>query len=513
MAVFKKRHREGRPVTALAVIIASMAALVAAMFGSGHHAPRLGIDLAGGTSITLTAHSKDPAAINKANMETAVAILQKRVNGMGVSEAEVQTQGKNNIIVNIPKGAGEQQAVQQVGQTAKLYFRPTLAIAMPTAPAAAGKPAPAQTTGVVPKELTKQFDALDCAVPAQRTNHQQDDGKPAVACAQNPVDGLYPKYALGPVAVDGATISKANPALEQNGAWSVQLKFDGKGTEAFAATTSRLASQQEPGNQFAIVIDGQVISSPRVNGPITAGMASITGNFTPEEAKELANVLNYGALPLSFTQSDVTTVSPQLGSKQLDAGLTAGAIGLALVVAFSLLYYRGLGIVSVASLAVSGVLTYATMTLLGAGIGFALNLPAVCGAIVAIGITADSFVVYFERIRDQIRDGTTLRIAAQRAWPKARRTILVSDFVSFLAAAVLYVVTVGKVQGFAFTLGLTTLLDVVVIYLFTKPVITLLARTRLFASGHPITGLDPRRLGAGVALHRAAGHRRTTEKA
>lgn len=237
----------------------------------------------------------------------------------------------------------------------------------------------------------------------------------------------------------------------------------------------------------------------------------ISGNFTQAEAQNLANVLSFGALPLEFTTDDVTTVSPQLGGDQLQAGLIAGAIGMLLVVLYSLVYYRGLGLVSIAGLIVSAILTYSIMSLLGAGIGFALNLPAVCGAIVAIGITADSFIVYFERIRDEVREGALLRPAVQRAWPRARRTILVSDFVSFLCAAVLYLVSVGKVQGFAFTLGLTTALDVVVIFLFTKPLITLLARRKFFSDGHPWSGLDPKRLGARPPLR--SSRRRTPSSA
>ena len=235
---------------------------------------------------------------------------------------------------------------------------------------------------------------------------------------------------------------------------------------------------------------------------VTGGKAEISGSFTQEEAQDLANMLSYGALPLTFKESSVTTVSPALGSDQLHAGLIAGAIGLALVVIYLVVYYRGLSLIAIASLLVSAALTYVLMALLGPAIGFALNLPAVCGAIVAIGITADSFIVYFERVRDEIREGRSLRPAVERAWPRARRTILVSDFVSFLAAAVLFIVTVGKVQGFAFTLGLTTLLDVVVVFFFTKPLMTLLARKKFFAEGHRWSGLDPQRLGAQPPLRR-----------
>ncbi|MFD8785284.1 protein translocase subunit SecD [Kitasatospora sp. NPDC059599] len=584
MATPKSRPRDGYPGRALALILVVTVGLVALMFGTGNTKPRLGIDLAGGTSITLTAKSSDPKAVSKSNMDIATGIIERRVNGMGVSEAEVQTQGDNTIIVNIPKGGNQQNAADQVGTTAKLFFRPVLAVApsgvtapAPTgspsagatgtpsagatpstaatgtpsasasatkqgrtvgealaagsspsaaatgasaapsaaatgsaAPAATGTPsAPAtppsaadlsaaMTQGTVPPELSAAFAALDCSKPEVRSAQTGAEDKAVVACSQKAENGYYEKLALGPAAVKGADVSKAQASIDtQTGAgWQVQLQFNGTGTDAFAKVTGQLATQTPPNNQFAIVLDNQVVSHPQVNGPIPGGSAVITGRFTQAEAQDLSNVLSYGALPLEFTKSDITTVSPALGSDQLKAGLVAGLIGMLLVVAYSLIYYRGLGLVSIAGLIVSAIMTYSIMSLLGGGIGFALNLPAVCGAIVAIGITADSFIVYFERIRDEVREGAPLRPAVQRAWPRARRTILVSDFVSFLCAAVLYVVSVGKVQGFAFTLGLTTALDVVVIFLFTKPLITLLARRKFFLDGHPWSGLDPKRLGA-----------------
>ncbi|MFJ8045874.1 protein translocase subunit SecD [Kitasatospora sp. NPDC096147] len=589
MATPKSRPRDGYPGRALAFILVVTVGLVALMFGTGHTTPRLGIDLAGGTSITLTAKSDDPAAINKSNMDTAVNIIQKRVNAFGVSEAEVQTQGSDTIIVNIPnKDGGNEKAIKDVGQTAKLYFRPVLAVAptgaltQPTAdPSASGTPSAAATPsagssaapppsatpsasaspsatkagravtdalkadptatpsaaasgtpsaqpsapsaadlsaaltqGTVPAELQQQFAALDCSVPAQRVDQQGTDlTKPTVACSYDAEQGgIWYKFALGPVAVNGDTISKATATYDtqQGAGWQVQLQFNSTGADAFSAITGQLATQPSPANQFAVVLDGKVVSHPYVQGAIPGGSAVISGSFTQQEAKALADVLSFGALPLTFQMSDVTTVSPQLGGDQLTAGLIAGAIGMLLVVLYSLVYYRGLGVVSILGLLVSAALTYAIMSLLGAGIGFALNLPAVCGAIVAIGITADSFIVYFERIRDEVRDGAPLRPAVQRAWPRARRTILVSDFVSFLCAAVLYFVSVGKVQGFAFTLGLTTALDVVVIFFFTKPLITLLARTKFFAEGHPWSGLDPKRLGARPPVR---GRRRTSATA
>ncbi|MGW5102589.1 protein translocase subunit SecD [Streptomyces sp. NPDC004100] len=561
---------QSKPGRSLVLILIAIVALTGGMFASGHTTPRLGIDLAGGTSITLKAKADQGSVINKANMDTAVDIMNRRVNGLGVSEAEVQTQGTDHIIVNIPKGTNSKEAQQQVGTTAKLYFRPVLteapsgADATPSpSPSASSKgsaspspsgsaagdqkasattPSPTSTTQGRPvsgalkadatpsstaspkasakpdaaaspsasadaaaSKLQAQFAALDCTKPDERAKASRDT-KPSdtiVACGQQ--GKSWYKYVLGPARVDGTDVKKAQAVFDTQGAsgWQVQMTFTSDGAKKFADVTSELAKQAQTGqNQFAIVLDGNVVSAPSVSQAITGGSAEITGRFTQEEAQSLSNMLSYGALPLSFQEETVTTVTAALGGEQLHAGLLAGAIGLALVVLYLVIYYRGLSLVAMASLLVSAILTYVIMALLGPAIGFALNLPAVCGAIVAIGITADSFIVYFERIRDEIREGRSLRPAVERAWPRARRTILVSDFVSFLAAAVLFIVTVGKVQGFAFTLGLTTVLDVVVVFFFTKPLMTLLARRRFFADGHKWSGLDPKSLGAKPPLRR-----------
>ncbi|WP_328539810.1 protein translocase subunit SecD [Streptomyces sp. NBC_00344] len=547
---------QGKPGRALALILIAMVALVGGMFWSKQVTPRLGIDLAGGTSITLKAENQPgrPNAINKKNMDTAVSIIDRRVNGLGVTEAEVQTQGKDHIIVNIPKGTNEKQARQQVGTTAQLYFRPVLALApgtpTPAKPSTTPSPSPSSTAGnkdkatskataspsastqgravtdalkadpspsasAPPKssatpspadtataaKLQKEFAALNCSTKAGRAKAGAASAKPTdptVACS----DKGDEKYILDAAAVAGTDVDGAKAVIDQQSAqWIVQMDFTGKGSKKFQTVTKKLSQQQRPQNQFAIALDGAVVSAPSVSETLS-GSAQISGSFNQQSAEDLANVLSYGALPLSFHEETVTTVTAALGGEQLQAGLIAGAIGLALVIIYLVAYYRGLAALAILSLMVSAILTYAIMSLLGKGIGFALNLPAVCGAIVAIGITADSFIVYFERIRDEIREGRTLRPAVERAWPRARRTILVSDFVSFLAAAVLYIVTVGKVQGFAFTLGLTTLLDVAVVFLFTKPVMTLMARKKFFASGHPWSGLDPKRLGAKPPLRR-----------
>ncbi|MFD3536503.1 protein translocase subunit SecD [Streptomyces sp. NPDC058664] len=576
MAAPKKGRRpaggQSRPGRALALILIAMVALTGGMFWSGHTTPRLGIDLAGGTSITLKAKAEpgQESAVNETNMNTAVGIIERRVNGLGVSEAEVQTQGRENIIVNIPRGTNEKQAREQVGTTAQLYFRPVLAVSngapqpAPTAsssgsPSASPKPsssasgatvgekpatptATASTQGraltealkapsptptgsasasssatpkatgtptATPKPdaaqaaLEQKFATLNCLDPKQRTAAGQGvkPTEPTVACGEDE-PGVWSKYLLGPAEVDGKDVDDAKGALDpQRGMWIVNMDFTDAGSKKFQAITSKLSAQADPQNRFAIVLDGEVVSAPSVRQTLSAS-AEISGNFNQQSAQDLGNILSYGALPLTFETQSVDTVTAALGGDQLEAGLIAGAIGLGLVIIYLVAYYRGLSLVAILSLGVSALLTYVIMSLLGPAIGFALNLPAVCGAIVAIGITADSFIVYFERIRDELREGRTLRPAVERAWPRARRTIMVSDFVSFLAAAVLFIVTVGKVQGFAFTLGLTTLLDIVVVFLFTKPVMTLLARTKFFGDGHAWSGLDPKRLGAKPPLRR-----------
>jgi preprotein translocase subunit SecD len=284
------------------------------------------------------------------------------------------------------------------------------------------------------------------------------------------------------------------------GQWQVQLKFTGAGTDKFAKVTTRLAAidKTQPRNRFGIVLDDLVISAPTTNEPIVAGDAQISGNFTQTTANNLSNQLKFGALPISFRVDTQQQISALLGKEQLERGLLAGLIGLILVVLYSIAQYRMLGLVTVASLAIAGGLTYGTVALLGWTQGYRLSLPGVTGLIVAIGITADSFIVYFERVRDEVREGRGLLAAVEVGWQRARRTILASDSISFLAALVLYVLAVGSVQGFAFTLGLTTLIDIVVVFLFTKPIVTLLARTKFFGQGHSWSGFDAAHLGRDV---------------
>jgi len=314
------------------------------------------------------------------------------------------------------------------------------------------------------------------------------------------------KYVLDVAKVQGTNLTKVAAQLNTQGQWVVNFNLNGQGQKAFGELTNQMYGNYTANgratsvlDQFAIVLDGKVISAPEVQSPITGGSGQITGPggaFTHKQASSLANVLKYGAVPLAFVPQSTNSISAALGSAQLTAALIAAAVGLALVVAYSVLYYRGLAIVSVFSLATAALIAWFSVILLSKYEGFTLSLAGVAGLIVAIGITADSFVVYFERLRDEVREGRSLRAAVERGWQRARRTIIVSDTVSFLAALLLYIFAIGDVRGFAFTLGLTTLIDIVVVFLFTKPMVTLLARTDFFGRGHKWSGLDPARLGA-----------------
>jgi len=386
-------------------------------------------------------------------------------------------------------------------------------------PVTTPSPAPTQANGtstwqsafgnaaLVTPQVKKLFDQVNCA----NKNWQQeihytpqdwnDPNAQIVSCGS--LNGVLYKFALDKSLVKGSDIKNASASLQQGTTfWQVNLNFKSAGATAFGNLTQKMYNQygktQSPLDDLAVVLDGKVISFPAINqGAILGGSAQITGNFDQSSATSLANVLSYGALPLSFTQQSVESVSPQLGHDQLVAGLIAAGLGLLLVVIYLMFYYRGLAIVAVSSLIIAALLAYLSVIALGKYQHLALSLAGIAGLIVAIGITADSFVVFFERLRDEVREGgKTLRTAVEHGWVRARRTILVSDTVSFLAAALLYYFSIGDVRGFAFTLGLTTIIDVIVVFTFTHPIMTLLARTKFFGGGHPLSGLDPVRLGA-----------------
>jgi preprotein translocase subunit SecD len=392
--------------------------------------------------------------------------------------------------------------------------------ASPT-PATSTVPTPTSAQGdvsLVKPAVLKLFNQLNCndkdwkqKIHYSSTQYDQP-GAQIVSCMPASAGTTAAKFVLGPVVVNGTDVTNAQagvPNAQQSlntAQWQVNLSFNGRGSRAFGAITTTMNGKYSSGNQptsvldqLAVVLDGVVVSAPNIDeGAITGGNAQITGSFTEAQADTLANQLQYGALPINLHELDVESVSASLGRNQLVAGLVAAAIGLGLVVIYSFLYYRGLGLVSVSSLIIASLLAYLTVVMLSkyASSGFSLSLAGIAGLIVAIGITADSFVVFFERLRDEVRDGRSLRPAVESGWRRARRTILVSDTVSFLCALLLWYFSVSDVKGFAFTLGLTTLIDVIVVFLFTKPMVTLLAKTRFFSSGHPMSGLDPKRLGA-----------------
>ncbi|GAA2090787.1 MULTISPECIES: protein translocase subunit SecD [Brevibacterium] len=356
-------------------------------------------------------------------------------------------------------------------------------------------------------DLMEQFAALDCTDPANRTGG--DSGDPdgfMVSCQQ---DGAA-KYILGPLELDGSHVADAGFGFsstsqgQQTNQVAVNLSFDSEGTQVFADMTRAITGQQQPYNQFAMVLDGLVISAPTSNAVIADGKAEITGDFTLESAETMANQLKNGALPISFSVQSEEQVSPTLGSDQLQKGLIAGGIGLILVVIYSLAQYRVLGLVTISSLVVAGVITYLLLLVVTWRYGYRLSLAGVAGLIVGLVATADSFIVYFERIRDELRGGRRLTSAVEIGWDRAKRTIFASKGVNMLGAIILYVLSVGSVRGFAFTLGLTVIVDILIFILFTHPVMQVLARTRFFGEGHPMSGMDPRQLGVSQAAYRGA---------
>ncbi|WP_342769465.1 protein translocase subunit SecD [Sphaerisporangium album] len=547
--------------------------------------PKFGLDLAGGTTVTLSPVTQSGGATpSQESLDLAVNIIRDRVNGSGISDAEVAKAG-DNIVISVP-GAGQEEVVKLVGTTAELRFRQVLAVAaanatpgkLPTAPAtpapsggstpapsgsaqpsttakptATAKPAPSGTpagralssaltaptpapsasatgdakdakdkatpepsgsaapsasasappaqedpmagvdlSGVDPA-VAEQFKTLDCTKKDRGQGVQDNPDKQLAACSD---DGVA-KYILDKAAVKGTEVAGANSGVDSTtGEWIVQVNFKSKGASEFAKITGQITSAPQPRNQLAMVLDGVVISAPVIEEPIPGGQARISGSFTQKTADDLANQLKYGALPLKFVQSSIEEVSSTLGADQLRGGLLAGAIGLVLVVLYSLLYYRGLGLVAVASLAIATIVTYEAVVILGHNANFRLSLPHIIGLIVSIGITADSFIVYFERMRDEMKEGRrSLRVAVEVAWVRARRTILIADAVMFIAAVVLYFLAVGGVAGFAFAMGLTTLIDILVVFLFTKPFVAMLAKLSFFAKGHKLSGLDAERMG------------------
>lgn len=522
--------KPGRSLIALVVLLIGSA--VWAFWPGTDSSVRLGLDLQGGTQVIMVPEPVvEGAEITEEQLAQSVEIIRARVDGLGVAEAEVTTQGSGDsaaIVVSVP-GVGQDRVVELVQRTALLNFRPVWNVLSPV-PADEAATTPAETTGegesdtadqggargaeiVQAPEYTPEFqaevDALDCLDPVNLAGGTPDNPEQWLgACDQSGAQ----KYVMEPAFIQGVNVTDASAQLTQQGiGWVVTLEFDSEGAGALADASTELSALPEcgtgatPCNAFAIVLDGVVVSAPRFNEPIIGGQAQIEGDFNAQEARDLANVLKYGALPVTLEVVDVTSVSATVGGDQLRAGIIAGLIGLALVSLYLLLYYRLLGLVAVLSLAVAGAILYLTVVIFSKTIGLTLTLAGVAGAIVAVGITADSFIVYFERMRDELRDGRTLRQACDSGWVRARRTLLAADFVTLLAAVVLYFLSVGSVRGFAFILGLTTVIDLIMAFWFTHPIVVLLGRTKIMQSGSKLTGLDPDRIGGHSAIESLAG--------
>ena len=548
-----------KPSRALIALVALIIGSAVWAFWPGSDSTvRLGLDLQGGTQVILVPKPVvEGTQITDEQLQQSVEIIRARVDGLGVAEAEVTTQGSGNsaaIVVSVP-GVGQDRVVELVQRTALLNFRPVWNLLSPfpadptvledgdtqstdgteqeqtpnadaasgeateasTAEAAEGEDGGVRSAEIVQApEYTPQFqtqvDALDCLDPVNLAGGTPDNPEQWLgACDQNG----QAKYVMEPAFIQGVNVTDANAQLAQQGVgWVVTLDFDSEGAGALADASTELSALPEcgsgatPCNAFAIVLDGVVVSAPRFNEPIIGGQAQIEGDFNAQQARDLANVLKYGALPVTLDPVDITTVSATVGGDQLRAGIIAGLVGFALVSLYLLFYYRILGVVAVLSLIVAGALLYLTFVILSKSIGLTLTLSGVAGAIIGIGITADSFIIYFERIRDEMREGRSLRQACDSGWVRARRTLLAADFVTLLAAVVLYFLSVGSVRGFAFTLGLTTVLDIVMAFWFTRPLTVLLGRTKWMQSGSKWTGLDPERLGAMSAVDSLAGRSR-----
>jgi preprotein translocase subunit SecD len=556
--VAKKTSRPGRTLLVFFIAVAVLYGLAAL---GGTWKPQLGLDLEGGTRITLTAISDKTDATK---MKEAAGIIDSRVNGSGVSEAEVTTQGNKNIVVEIP-GKNSKALVDSVKRTAQLRFRLVYgqgAVGVPASPSPSGTPSGTPSTSPSPTATPKAGTPSPTATPKPRVAPHFADATPTptpsatplptpaptptdaaptptkkgasiddpLAWVQDPGDEWLAKYSayvcpakgknaapiaddpdqplitcddegrkflLSKAVIEGTSLSSASAGIPQNStAWAVMLKLKGDARKIFADISRKLYAN---GGLFAIVLDGKVLSSPGFDSPILDGNAQITGSFNESSATSLANSLKYGALPIRFADPPtVEVVGPSLAGSQLSAGIWAGIFGLLIVMVYCLLYYRGLGLVVVASLLIAGVVTYGTVLVLAKAAGFTLTLPGIAGLIVAVGITADSFIVYFERIRDEMRAGKSMRVAVESGWLRARNTCLAADAVSFLAAVVLYIFAIGVVRGFAFALGISTLIDVAVFFWFTKPTVSLLARRTFFNSGNRYSGLSRETLGVDV---------------
>ncbi|QKT07258.1 protein translocase subunit SecD [Gordonia sp. X0973] len=511
-AARRTSSRETPPWQPLLAFFALLGIVFGLVFFTGDRKPepKLGIDLQGGTRVILTPRTLDGKRPDKDQLEKARQIIQQRVDGLGVAGSEVVI-SSDNLIITVPGDDGRQ--ARNLGQTARLYIRPVVkspagqdvvmnAVPQPPKKADDTVPTPEQRRAAIdeqrklrqaPKDATpQQLAALQAHMPKMNCDPKADDPLAGnddpnaylVACS---TDGKQ-VYLLEPMIIDGADIGKAGANLStQTNQWTVALDFK-SGSPAHKLWPDYTG--QHRGTMTAMTLDSRVVSAPVIQSQINAGTEISGGRdgFTEDGARELANVLRFGSLPLSFESSNASTVSSTLGLSALRAGLIAGLVGFIAVLIYALAYYRMLGILTFISLVLAAAMSYGLIVLLGRWMGFTLDLAGVAGFIIGIGMTADSFVVYFERIKDEMREGRSFRSAVPRGWASARRTVWTGNAVSLIASVVIYVLAVGSVKGFAFTLGLTTILDVLIVFLVTHPLVVLASRSA-FLSKPSVNGL------------------------
>lgn len=495
-------------VISLVLILLTAFGSLTATIAAGN-SPELGLDLQGGASVVLRPTKKT----SDDKIDQAIEIIRSRVDALGVAEPEISRQG-GAIIVELPGVKDQRRALAIVGQTAELRFRPVLDILPPE-----DAPPPTTTTTAPPTTVAGATTTVPSSTTTTTTTvlptTKREEDKPEASVVLPEIDRetrkVVRRYMLGPAAVRGNAVSSAKAQL--NGAsWAVNLKFTNDGIKEFNALAAQCATPvpgvcspvgvnsqtQQPAGAVAIVLDGVVVSAPTIQtANFSKDNVQISGTFTERDATDLELVLRYGSLPVELKQETVSTVSASLGKDSLRAGLIAGAIGTLLVLTYIILYYRGLGLVVLAGLTVWFSLQWSIISYLGMKYGLALSLAGATGIIVSVGVTVDSYVVYFERLKDEIRSGRTMRSSVEKGFKQAFRTILAADASAFIGAALLYLLTVGPVRGFAFFLGLSTLLDIVVAWFFTRPLVALFARRQTFGTGRFLG------IGSGLGLNKA----------
>jgi preprotein translocase subunit SecD len=441
------------------------------------NSPVLGLDLQGGISVVLAPVGE---VRNEASLDKAVDIIRSRVDALGVAEPEISRQG-DNVIIDLPGVRDRDKARRLVGKTAQLRFRPVLGTVAPEVKTTTTTKAKTSSTTAAAGATTSSTAATTTTtIPQVKTSTAAEDKATAevVLPGRDTGDGPPIRYRLGPAALTGSGVGGAKAVFQAGGqGWVVNLELKDDGAAAFNKLAQESYPKTPPENSVAIVLDGVVQSAPAFQEPnFEGGNVQISGSFSEGDAKDLATVLQYGALPVVLKEQTTQSVSPTLGTDQLRAGIAAGIIGLALVAIYMLVFYRLLGVVVLLGLALSAMAIYTLVTYLGQSIGLTLTLAGVTGLIVSVGVTVDSYVVYFEKLKDEVRTGRTVRSSVDRAFQKSFRTILAADLVSLIGAGVLYALAIGSVRGFAFFLGVSVLLDLALSYFFMHPLVYFMAQ-------------------------------------